>query len=408
MPMTRKSLAACLALGASLLLAAALARPAFTETPEPPAQSVPGAPPAGAAPAPDFAANREAAASAIRKLVALSQAKLIYAEMRRCLREVFIPALKETAEGGFPATPDPTPETYIRLAKALTFLDYLDRASGPFEAAMAEHGDAMIEEAGAIAAQYGGADEVRLLEKLVKLPAVQKSFETIHAASRLISGFSLDDARAFAALKAWAYRLDLDASTFGAPSDNGPAGIPSAAKMAKAQALFADALRILRFDDMVHRLISFARDVYLPYIDLSPREKQGLLERLQEVEVAYNLKKAVALALAPVLIASSLTDEQLDTLRAFIETPAFAKLSSLYANLVLAATSFTPDDIQEAGSLRREAENALSEKKREAAEKAWNAYWDRWSKIISDAIPTDIREGLRKAWADLQTKGVPL
>jgi hypothetical protein len=387
-------------LAASLLLAAATPCAALAEAPA--TEPLPGA----SLPAtPEFTARKQAAAAIIRKLVDLSQAKLIFKEMRTTLREVSIPAMKESIQGNFPVSPQAGFEIYEQIARALTFFTYLDRASDEFETAMAANSDAMIEDAAGILARYHGDGQISDLEQLASLEATRKAFQTLYATSRLMTGFSLEDARAFAALNAWAsQQLRPGASPFAMPLPKDRSASPSVEKMVKAQALVTGALRISRIEEMVQRLIGFVRDVYVPSAGLSPDERQKLLDRVQELELSYTMRKGIMLALAPVLIASYFNDEQIETLSAFVKTPAFSRLSSLYFDLIQTGTSFTPNDISDASGLLKR----MKPEKSPETEKAWNDYYDRWSKIIYEGISPEIRAGLEKSWSDLKKPGAPL
>jgi hypothetical protein len=312
--------------------------------------------------------------------------------------------LKESLQGNFPVSPQAGFDTYVVAAKMLTFLTYLDRASDEFERAMAANSDAMIEDAAGIMAQYHTDEQIRDLEQLASLDATRKAFQTLYTASRLMTGFSLEDSRAFAALNAWARQLSLGATPFAMPSPNSPSGVPSVARMAKAQTLITDALRISRIEEMTMKVISFLRDVYIPSAGMTPDEKKSALDKIQEFELSYSIKKGIGFALAPVLLASYLDDGQIDVLSEFVKTPAFTKFFSLNFDVVQSGTSFTPDDIKDASSLLRR----INPSGNNETDMAWRKYYDRWSKIVYESIAPEIRAGLEKSWLDLRKSGTSL
>jgi hypothetical protein len=359
----------------------------------------------------DMAARKQAAAASLRKLVTLSKASESYRELRRALDSVLIPALKESASGAFPSAPEATPEMLDTIAKTLTFLDYLNKAGDEVEIALARHGDQMIDEAAEIIARDETGKTLRDLQALVDLPGTGKAFETFHAMVRLFTGLDLMDTRAIAAFRMWAGQFELGGQDFNFSLPNQPRNAPTPERLGKAQSLVTDTLTISRLEDVIERMMRFARDVYAPAAPLSEDERQALLDRIEEFELSYGLQKAVALSLAPVIMASMLTDDQMDVIHAFVRSPAFGKAASLYFDLIRAGTSFTKEDIAEADKLLGRLgarEGAPSPDENSQMEQAWQDYIDRWTKTISDAISPEVRAGLERARAALYGEGVPL
>jgi hypothetical protein len=137
---------------------------------------------------------------------------------------------------------------------------------------------------------------------------------------------------------------------------------------------------------------------------MTSEEKKAALDKIQEFELSYSIKKGIGFALAPVLLASYLDDGQIDVLSEFVKTPAFTKFFSLNFDVVQSGTSFTPDDIKDAsGLLRRINPSGNNE-----TDMAWRKYYDRWSKIVYESIAPEIRAGLEKSWSDLRKSGTSL
>lgn len=360
---------------------------------------------------PDTTSRKQVAAETLRKLVTLSKVSESYRELRRALDTVLIPALKEFASGAFPGAPETSPETLDTLAKTLTFLDYLNKAADEVEVALARHSDQMIDEAAEIIAQDETGKTLRDLQALVDLPATGKAFDTFHAMVRLFTGLDLMDARAIAAFRMWAGQFELGGQDLNFTLPDQPRNAPTPERLGKAQSLITDALTISRLEDAIERMTRFARDVYAPAARLSEDERQALLDRIQEFELSYGLQKAVALSLAPVIVASVLTDDQMDIIHAFVRSPAFGKAASLYFDLIRAGTSFTKEDIAEADRLLGRLgarESASSPDGNSQMEQAWQDYIERWTKTISDAISPEVRAGLERARAALYGERVPL
>lgn len=359
---------------------------------------------------PDFAERKRVAQDAIRELVRLSKAPRIYGELRQTLETVIIPAFKETASGTFPGAPDFKPEALKALAATLTYLDHLQRAGAEFETAMEKHGDAMIADASGLVAQHTTPQGLQHLQEAGKLEVTRKAFDAVYALSRLFTGLSLMDARALATFEAWTKQIDTQALALQFPPKT-PGSLPDPANVAKAQALVTDVLQILRIDDIVARVVPFLRDVVARSSHLSAEDRKELLGNIQAFELTYVIQKTIAQSLAPTLIASSFTGEQIETLHAFVRAPTFSKLAGLYFDLIHAATAFTRTDIADAERLAEEIDTGAHgrpEAGREAAEAAWKAFGERWSKTLSESISPEVREGLAKSWAELQAKDVPL
>src|SRR5690606_19003921 len=156
-----------------------------------------------------------------------------------------------------------------------------------FSAAVAQHADEMIDEAADILARHATFRELEYLKRASQLGALQKGFESLHAASRLITGFSLMDARAITLFENWAKGLDRNAFSLLFPEPGSPRGQPTPEKMAKAQNLVADAVRISRIEEAIERCLSFMRDVYLPATPLDAKERKEVIAGIEALEFSY-------------------------------------------------------------------------------------------------------------------------
>ena len=124
------------------------------------------------------------------------------------------------------------------------------------------------------------------------------------------------------------------------------------------------------------------------------------------------MQKAVVLAMAPSVIAASLSDEQLSVMQGFVRSPAFAKLANLLRGAVKAGTAFTKADILEAKKSFEDLESKAKGQERNSAEERkieaeWDALAEKWTEILKKRISPEVRDGLDKgfkAWRISRTK----
>ena len=149
---------------------------------------------------------------------------------------------------------------------------------------------------------------------------------------------------------------------------------------------------------------------------MSENERELLREQVDQFEFLYNMQKAVVLAMAPSVIAASLSDEQLSVMQGFVRSPAFAKLFNLLRGAVKAGTAFTKADILEAkksfedleSKAKGQEHNSAEERKIEAE---WDALAEKWTEILKKRISPEVRDGLDKgfkALEDLKDEGAPI
>ena len=342
-----------------------------------------------------------------------SHAAEIFADLRRMLREVYIPAVRETLEGGTPGVPAPDAKSAAALAKVLTFMDYLRKAGDELNVALIENREAMISDVAEQIAKTSRPVEIKDVRAALNLPAVRKSLDALQAISKLLTGFSYEDSRTFSGFSAWANRQDLDweKALPGAPGTGG--SVPSAHKIAQAQALVTDVLAITHADEMVADVNRFVREVYAVTAPMAETERQELLDQAAQFEFLYNMQKAVVLAAAPSVVAATLTGEQLATVQKFVHSPAFAKAFELMRSAVKASTALTKEDVLEAqksfNDLEAKAkvlERSLSEQEKAKAE--WDALADKWTETIKKRISPETRSGLERSLEELKLEDKPI
>src|SRR5579864_1477116 len=86
-------------------------------------------------------ANQETkrlARSLIEQILQVTHAEQLFGDMRRTLREVYIPAVRDLVQGDFPGT-QPDPKAAAQMARLLTFLTYLNKAGDEVNASLAEN-----------------------------------------------------------------------------------------------------------------------------------------------------------------------------------------------------------------------------------------------------------------------------
>ena len=363
-------------------------------------------PPAGPQ---DIAAKERAARDLIVEALPASRAPEIYEDLRGTVREVYLPVLRDAASGNVPGMPAPDAKMADVMAKLLTFLTYALKASDEADASAKANRDAIIADVAALLARHASAAEINNARELLRMTAARKGFDTVYAASRLATGFTYEETRSMQEFSAWANRLGQG---FSGATPPGNGGVPSAEKIAKAQAIVNDLLRISRIDDMVADTIRFLREVPLKVAPVTEEERAEYSAQLDQYEFMYTMQKGVLIAAAPAVLAAVLNEEQLAKLHDFVRSPACAKMFLLFYDVVRAAATFTAPDIQAVQDFAAKA-NANGEltprgpEEEALAEAEWEALRKKWSDRLMESVSPETREGLERSMKDLQSLDVP-
>jgi hypothetical protein len=406
-----KALISCLLMASAAGLAGVLAqdKPLQEQTAEVrPAQDQPPLPKASVDPQ-----VKRLAQGLIEQALGASHAAEIFAELRRTLAQVYIPIMREMAQGGFPGSPESNMTTATQLAKMLTFMDYLRKLGDELDVALSQHREAMVADFAEQIARSGDESAIGDLRRMLDLSAVRKSMDATYALSKLITGFTYEDSRKLSEFSAWANGLAVDISKALPGADGNPKSAPSAKKVLKAQGAVDELLRLSHLDEMVAAVQRFARDVYAETAPLPGDSRESLIEKIDQFEFLYNMQKAIVLGLAPSVLAASLSDEQLDTLRDYIRTPAFVKAFDLTRNAVNSATAYTKEDVAEARKAFDDLDKKTKLREKSSNEqdqirKEWTALIEKWRETLRSRIAPETLKGFEQSVEDLQLRDPPI
>ncbi len=352
---------------------------------------------------------KQAAQNLIEEVLKLSHASEIFDDVRRTLRDVYIPVMRGLVQGDYPGAPEMDVANAATLAKALTFMDYLRKTGDELDTALSESRSAMISDFSAQLAKAANASDLSDARRILDLPAAHKTLDAAYAMSKLVTGFTYEDSKTFSEFSAWARMLDIDISQVmpGANNNHNSKPVPSGRKVLKAQAVVNELMQISHLDEVVADVEVFARDVYAETIPVTPEDREKLRRDIDQYQFMYNLQKAVVIGIAPSVVAASLTDEQLDKLAGYLHSPAFAKAFDLTRDAVKSATAYTKEDILDA----QKALKDLSEKsklknpeEREKAKAEWSALIDKWTETLKGKISPETRQGLEQSLDELQLR----
>ena len=354
---------------------------------------------------------KRVAQNLIEEALGLSHAAEIFDDLRRTLRDVYIPVMRGLVQGDYPGAPEADVATASALAKMLTFMDYLRKAADELDVALSEYRGAMLSDFSEQMAKAANASEIADARRLFDLPATRKTLDAAYAMSKLVTGFSYDDSRTFSEFSAWARNLNLDITQVMPGNQDRTKPVPSGRKVLKAQAFMNDLMRISHLDEIVADAECFARDVYAETVPASPEEREKLHHDIEQYAFMYNLQKAVVIGIAPSVVAASLTDEQLETLTGYLHSPAFAKAFDLLRDAVKSATAYTKEDILEAQKSITdldEKSKLRNPEEREKAKAEWSALFDKWTEKLKEKISPETRQGLEQSMDELQLRDVPM
>jgi hypothetical protein len=337
----------------------------------------------------------------IARAIPASRVPEMYAELRYAVRELYLPAMRDMLKDPEAAKLDP--DGMRKLALVIPLMDYGVRAAQELDPASAGLREALIADVASLQAKYASDEEIRFMGELLDIAATRKAFNTVYALSRFLTGYNQEDVRSsremMTAMGKW--KFDGQSNPF-LQKDK---AVPSREKVAKAEAIMTDLMRVSRVDEMVSMIVGFLRNVVLEVDSLKPEEIESVRAGLEQFEFYYNLMKPMAVGAAPSGMAAIMTDEQLRQYHLMILSPVMAKSFNLLHGFVREATSFTKLDIKEFRALAEKGEQAKEKwddnpetQARMNAE--WEALGDKWRERVMSALSPDTRQGLEKAVAD--------
>ncbi len=354
------------------------------------------------------------ARSLIENALTASHAPEIFADLRRTLAEVYIPIMRETVQGGFPGAPEANAATAAQLAKMLTFMDYLRKAGGDLDAALSDNREAIVSDFSEQIARSADESTIGDLKRIMELPAMRKSMEGVYAISKLVTGFTYEDSRKFSEFSAWINSLPIDVTkAIPGTEEGGAKPVPSGRKVLKAQAIVDELVRASHLDELVADVEHFALEVYAETAPMPEDSREELVEKIEQFQFLYNMQKAVVLGVAPSVLAASLTDEQLETFRAYLRSPAFVKAFELTRNAVKAATAYSKEDILEVRKAFEDLDKKAKLRDKVAGEndqtaKEWEALVNKWRDILRDRVAPETRKGLEQSAEELKLGTPPI
>jgi len=341
-------------------------------------------------------ADKEAAlAGLLNDAFHASRTPEIYADIRHAVRELYLPYFKELSRDDM-ASADP--EFAARIAVIIPVLEYSLKAAEELDPVLEESRGAMMSDAASLLAKYMTREEIRLAGEMLSTPAARKGFDVLYAVSRLITGYNREDMRASKELTEWMKGLKFDLKDN--PFTDKDAAPPPPERVAKAEAVVADFIRVSRIDDMVADIVRFINDVLLRVETLSDDEREQIRVGVQQFEFFYNLGKSMSVAAAPAALAAALDDEQLAQFHLMIISPVTAKGFGLIYDIVRASTAFNTRDIAEFRRLAEEAEAGRSSMGPEAKrlmEKEWEALHKKWHDRLWASLSPETRTGLERS-----------
>lgn len=329
----------------------------------------------------------------------------IYADIRRVLREAYLPSMRDAAKGDTAGKPEFDAEMMQHLGKIISLLHYSLRAGDEAEPFLNQHRDEIIADIARLQAQYLSPAEIQALDELLDLPAMRKVFNAVYAATRLITDYSYQELRSYYQMTAWFRELDITAENN--PFTKPDARAPSPELVAKAQGIITDFLRVSRVDEMVAKVTRFMREVQLQ-TDLVPEaQREEIRAGLEKFEFFYNLQKSMVMAVGPSALAAVMNRDQLEKLHLLVLAPVTAKSFRLIDEIVREATSFTKDDIADVQKFKAESEKKGLFKERGAEDRARmeaaaKALGKSWGERIKGSLTPETRDGLERSFKAME------
>ena len=324
----------------------------------------------------------------------------IYADVRRVLREAYLPSMRDATKGDTAGKPEFDADVMQHIGKIISLLHYSLRAGDEAEPFLNQHRGEIIADIARLQAQYLSLAEIQALRELLDMPAMRKVFNTVYAATRLVTDYSYQELRSYYQMTAWFRELNITAENNPFTKPDGRA--PSPELVAKAQGIITDFLRVSRLDEMVAKVTRFMKEVQLQ-TDLVPEaQREEIRAGLEKFEFFYNLQKSMMLAVGPSALAAVMNREQLEKLHLLVLAPVTAKSFRLIDEIVREATSFSKEDIAAAQKFGKDVENKGLFKERSAEDKARleaaaKALGESWGERIKGSLTPETREGLERS-----------
>lgn len=351
----------------------------------------------------DSAAEREAVArELIAEALPASRMPEIYEELRVSLQKVYMPVLHEVASGKIPSGLPADPKLTQIIGKLVNFMDFVMKASDEVDPFLKSSREEMITDVAQLMAKHMSSEELENVRALLKLKATQKSFDAMYTTSKIMTGYTYEEARDWQVFSGWLNGFIMQMASGQPPVAN---ATPTPAQLQKAQAIVTDLMSISRIDEMVADGVRFAREVVVKSM---PSEAQSAVgAQIDQFEFTYNMQKSVVVAAIPTALAQVMKDEDLDKVHAFMKTSGFTKTFTLLQNIEKSLTAFTLDDVSAAKAFFEEMEKKGKMRERTpeeqaAAEADWNALGEKWSGKVMNAVSPVTREGLMKSLVELQ------
>lgn len=323
----------------------------------------------------------------------------IYADLRRVIREFYLPSIKNALHAVDKAKFDP--ETRQAFTLLVPLLEYSLKAAEELDPVLEDNRDAMIRDVAALFSKHMSKKDIQLLGEMLQTPAMRKGFNAFFAFSRIMTGYTREDLKAWQESTAWMKDLELDLKNNPFTEQDRPP--PPRERVEKAEAIVSDFMRISRVDDMVAEIVRFNKEVVLQIETLTDSERDEIRTGVEQLEFFYNLGKGMAVAVAPSALASTFDDEQLGKLHLIILSPVISKSFGLLYGFVREATSFTKLDLNEFHALAQDAEK-FSAKRGQQDDQAFAAdrkrLAEKWQEIFSNALTPETKAGLEQAFAE--------
>ncbi len=361
--------------------------------------------PAARAQSEDSAEKERQLGAIVGETITASRLPEVYADIRRVLRDAYLPSMRDAAKEGGTGKPEYDADIMRNIGTILSLLDYSVRAADEAEPFLNQHRDEMVADFARLQAHYLTMPEIQALGELLNLPAIRKAFNALYAGSRLFTDYTYQELKSYYEMTAW-FR-DLNINTQNNPLAQPDAKTPSPDLVGKAQSIINDFLRVSRVDEMVERVTRFMKEVQLQS-DLIPQEqRQAVRDGLEKFEFFYNLQKSMVLAVGPSALAAFLDRDKLEKLHLLVLAPVTAKSFRLIDEFLREATSFSKEDITSLQKFVDDAkarglfgERSAEDKARLEAEMKTLA--ESWRDRVMASLTPETRQGLERSIDEIQ------